>query len=124
MVSGKISHSVDTQTIQEFKDNLFSCIAEVPIHHFQNKHNLSLFPKTTTKGLELTTEHYSITDYNLYDVNGKFLSSKAFNPSVKNLEVDLQSFGAKLNYLETGPIYLQAITDKGEITWRVAWTNH
>ncbi len=123
MVSGQISHSVTRQTLQKFKENLFSCIREVPMYNFKDEQNLSLFPSTTDKGLELSTEDCLITGYYLYDSNQKRIAFKTFNPTVKNIEVNLKVFGGKLDFLKEGMPFLRVTTDKGEITWRFAWTN-
>jgi Secretion system C-terminal sorting domain len=108
MVMGQITDTLTIQPIQDFRDNLFDCLAmPLPIKEIEgSKSELSIFPNPVLEKLQISTIENLISGYDLYDSNGQLIISEVLNQSVEKHDINADD-------LRTGIYYIRIKTSKG-----------
>lgn len=111
IVNGQITDTLTSQPLQDYKDNLFSCLdMEVPINEIANdEFQLTLYPNPVSGHFQVSTLQPQIAAYEIYDLSGTKMEVKAFSQLEEKIEINS-------NGLEQGIYYISIRTPKGIIT--------
>lgn len=111
LVKGQITDNMTEQPIQDFKDNLFTCLdMEVPTDDIQKLANdISIYPNPIMDNFQITASNNLIQSYEIFSTSGQRIVSKIFSQPVENLEIQSNHFGE-------GILYIRINTSKGILT--------
>ena len=114
MVKGQITDTLTLQPIQDFKDNLFSCLdMEVPIEDVENLENqITVFPNPVLENFQISITQNQIDGYKIYNLNGQQIKNRTYYQSENTVEVNS-------NGMESGIYYIRIITSKGILTRKI-----
>lgn len=114
MVIGQITDSLTIQPLQEFKDNLFTCLEmEVPTDEVENlEHQISIFPNPIKENFQITSIQNKIVGYEIFNSNGQQIEQRNFHKLLNIIDVNSNNLG-------NGVYYIRIITSKGILTKKI-----
>jgi len=107
MVTGQITDTLTEQPLQDFKDNLFTCLdMQLPTEDIlSKKENLNVFPNPVTSTLHIETNLKNILEIDIFNAGGQLIIKKQNEFSEINT-----------NDLNKGIYFIRVKTSKGILT--------
>lgn len=114
MVKGQITDSLTIQPIQEFKDNLFTCLdMKVPTEEVEIlEQQVSVFPNPIKENFQIISIQNEISGYEIFNSNGQLIEKRNFNKLLDTIDVSSNNLG-------NGMYYIRIITPKGILTKKI-----
>ncbi len=109
MLIGQITDSLTTQSLEDFKDNLFECHnMTVPTDNIISEGTISVFPNPVSQELYISSEIENILGIDISDMRGQRVNA-GFNNQNRSTIVDV-------NNLMNGVYFVRIRTSKGILT--------